>query len=242
GVIGASFTIETALKGLYEHTIGRITEWVSAGGQTQEDAYAQKVASEYGSFIHTIPWYEFPYTQRLGGLWQSTELWGAYPIRKWERKVVLSLEFAIKSAYAWLIKGGTQSAYAPESLEIHVRAERVTDAIVESHLLKQMNEEAEGQSIITIPRYEAFTRTVPELVREGVRLTEIAGNDEILLTIIVPTDWQRTLESGTVLFTQPILTEPQKQRVAVRVPVTELHTALAKLESVDATLEHIYDY
>lgn len=43
-VIGASFTVENILKGLYENTVGRLTEWLSSTELTEEDAYAREVA------------------------------------------------------------------------------------------------------------------------------------------------------------------------------------------------------
>src|SRR5689334_11471133 len=51
-VIGTSFTAENIIKGIYENTFGRVTEWLSSGALTEEDAYARKVAAEYGSFLH----------------------------------------------------------------------------------------------------------------------------------------------------------------------------------------------
>ena len=63
GIIGSSFSIEYALKGLYENTVGRATEWI-AGHDTPEDAFARRTAAEYGTFMHTVPWYEFPFASR----------------------------------------------------------------------------------------------------------------------------------------------------------------------------------
>ena len=68
GVIGASFTVENAIKALYEHTVGRATEWLST--DTPEDASPRGVAAEYGAFMHTTPWYEFPFGERLAALWR----------------------------------------------------------------------------------------------------------------------------------------------------------------------------
>src|SRR5215217_5824663 len=69
-VIGTSFTAENVFKGLYENTIGRIAEWTSDGRPTPEETLGRQVAAEYGTFIHTVPWYEFPFGERLTAVWK----------------------------------------------------------------------------------------------------------------------------------------------------------------------------
>src|SRR5262249_37336491 len=90
-VIGSSFAVENILKGLYENVVGRAFELVS-GHDTEEDAFAARVAAEYGHFMHTVPWYEFPFGRKLVALWRETPLWGRHPLRKWERRIALSSE------------------------------------------------------------------------------------------------------------------------------------------------------
>jgi hypothetical protein len=242
-VIGTSFTIENIFKGVYENTIGRITEAISSPELTAEDAYARNVATEYGTFLHTIPWYEFPFGKKLSGLWNETPLWGPNIIRKAERKGALSLEYGSKALYGGLIKSGTQSTFEPQNLEILAVVEGLTDAIAQSEsqlrIEKRINDR---QTLVAIPRYEAFTRLVPRLAERDVRFVEIAGNDEILLTVIAPNGWDGAPRDSETLFAMPILTQPGQQRVALKVPVAALHRVLADLPGSGATLEHIYDY
>ena len=242
-VIGTSFTIENILKGIYENTLGRVTEWLSSSELTEEDAYARRVAKEYGDFIHTIPWYEFPFGEKFKGLWGGTSLWGPNGVRKWERKLALSLEYGVKSIYGWLIRQGTQTAYAPEDLEIQGWAEGISDEVLQREpqirIVKAINAQA---AIVAMPRYEAFTKIVPRLARQGVQFVEIAGNDEILITAIAPHDWEYDLKDGEFLFAMPILTQPTLKRIAVKAPVKFLHTILTDLEDREIRIEHVYDY
>jgi hypothetical protein len=242
-VIGTSFTAENIVKGLYENTIGRATEWLSSSELTEEDVYARLVAAEYGTFLHTIPWYEFPFGARLGELWSTTPLRGPNAIRKWERKVALSLEYGSKAIYGWLIRLGTQSVYSAEDLEIQAWAEGISAEMLRQEprlrIVKSIDDRA---AIVAIPRYEAFTQIIPRLAQQGVRFVEIAGNDVILITVLAPRDWEYTLEDGKLLFAMPILTQPERKRVAVQAPVDSLDRVLRALEDSPATLEHIYDY
>jgi hypothetical protein len=54
-VIGTSFSAEYALKGAYEHSIGRLSEWTSRHQMTAEDNCAAQVAEDYARFVHVRP-------------------------------------------------------------------------------------------------------------------------------------------------------------------------------------------
>ena len=242
-VIGPSFTVENAVRGLYETTIGRVAEWTSGGEPTAEELLARSVALDYGNFLHTIPWFEYPFADRLHELWTTTGMWGPNPIRKWERKWALSLEYGVKALYGYLIRGGAGVTYAPEKLEILAVVKGVSDEMAarddDLRIVQSLDEE---RVLIALPRYEPFTQLVPVLVAEGVRFVEIAGNDMIMLTALAPHDWAYDLPAGELLFAMPILTEPGQQRVAINAPVASLHLILAGLAERGVTLEHLYDY
>ncbi|PLS79988.1 MAG: hypothetical protein CYG59_10380 [Chloroflexi bacterium] len=242
-VIGTSFTIENILKGLYENTVGRLAEWLSSPVLTEEDAYARAVAVEYGGFLHTVPWYEFPFGAKLGGLWRDTPFFGHNIIRKAERKGALSVEYGTKAGYGWAIRQATQGVYAAEDLQINAWVEGLTPELMAQEPDVRIVRPIDGQAaIIALPRYEAFTQIVPRLSRHGVRFVEIAGNDEILVTLIAPQAWAYDLRAGQALFAMPILTQPEHKRVAIKVPVALLHRVLNDLADGPITLEHIYDY
>jgi hypothetical protein len=242
-VIGASFTVETGLRGLYENTMGRVSEWLSSAELSEEDRFAAQVATEYGAFIHTIPWYDFPFAQKLRELWSNTAGWGPNPIRKWERKLALSLEYGGKSLYGWLLKGGAEATYGEVKLEILAIAEGLSaetlQATPEVYIVQPIDER---RTLISIPHYEAFTQLTPKLIQQGIRFVEFAGNDEILLTAFAPRNGNFTLPAGEQLFAMPVPTNIQLDRVAIRAPAPALHTILAALESQGIKLEHLYDY
>src|SRR5262249_49117718 len=96
-VIGLSYSTQLALKGLYENTSGRLSGWTAGHQLTDEDRYAYEVAADYGKFIHVVPWYEYQFGPKLAGVWTDVPLWGKHPIRKWERKGFLTLEYGVKA-------------------------------------------------------------------------------------------------------------------------------------------------
>jgi hypothetical protein len=222
-VIGTSFTVEYALKGAYEDTVGRISEWSSGGKLIEEDCYAANIAQDYGVFVLERPFYEFKFLRAFRGLWTSTKLWGPHPVRKWERKVWLSLDYLVEAAYCSLIQLASHATYGVE--------EDVTYAEVQNLAATP------AVQIVKMPRYQSFTAAAMRLLASAARFVTIAGNRQIMVTAVVPRSWTFTLPVGEFLFSLDILTDPQSKRVALRVPVNELSQLIGLIQ-----IEHIYDY
>lgn len=239
-VIGVSFTVENAIKGVYENTMGRLSGWF--GRDTPEDAFAAKTAAEYGAFVHTVPWYEFPFAGRLRQLWAGSPLFGPRAVRKLERRAALTAEYGIKTAYAWAIKLATRSAYGVEDRAIHARVVGATDDVLRGAQAELVRRSRDGVAIVRLPRDEAFTRSALALIDARVRFVDVAGNEEMLVTAIAPAAVDEHALGLAVMATRPILTEPQRKRVAFRVPVARLHEIVPVLRARGAAIEHLYDY
>jgi len=61
----------------------------------------------------------------------------------------------------------------------------------------------------------------------------------ILVTALVPVGWR---SNASILFVQPILTQPGTQRVGLVVPVNALSHTLNGLAKDGARIEHVHDY
>jgi FAD/FMN-containing dehydrogenase len=242
-VIGSSYTAENAIKGAYENTIGRISEMTRSGPMTPEDNYGAKVAQDYVDFIRVDPWYEFPFASALTSLWSDTPLVGPDMLRKWERKVILSVEYGAKAQYALLIKLASKAAYGDADTEMMAIATKVSrPAIYDNQDVRLVTRFEDGSALLTLPRYEKFRESVMRLAKQGVQFREIAGNDEILVTALAPAGWRYAGPNGKVLFEHAILTDPTKKRVAMNVPVASLSNLIQQLPNLPITIEHIYDY
>jgi len=240
-VIGSSYTVENAIKGVYENVVGRLTEWFSGDSRTQEDDFGARVAQDYVDFIRVDPWYEYSFARQLKRLWRETDLLGPNMVRKWERKLILSLEYAAKAQYATLIKLGTKAAYGDADSEMLALVRGLPpEPLKNEPAMKIVREFDDGSTLLSLPRYEEFRDAVLRLVKKGARFSEIAGNREILVTAIVPATWQSDL--APLLFERPILTDFGRKRVALNVPVERLHEALNRLTGPGLVVEHIYDY
>jgi hypothetical protein len=236
-VIGASTTVEYGIRSAYETLIGRVSELGMRHGLTPEDRFGAQVAQEYVDFIRVLPWYEFDFTGRLAKLWRETPMWGADPLRKWERRYALATEYAIKAVYGYLIKVGTKASYGDELLVTAVVVDKLPAGIQKD--LPDLKVLDEKQNLILVPRYDAFMRYASKLAKRGANFVEIAGNRTVILVTILT---RQDFSNEKLLFEQPILTQPGWKRIALVVPVAGLAAFLKSLDARGALLEHVYDY
>ena len=241
GLTGLGFTLDNAVKGAYENTVGVVSESIGFY-HTEEDVFARKTARQYAEFMRTVPWYDFPFAARLEALWKETPLWGLDVVRKWERRFALSAEYGLMATYAGIVRLGTHHVEKPEDFAIHAWIEGAPDRAFEDDRIRKVKAVGDRAYIVTIPRSEAFTPIVVGLTQQGVRFREFAGNDEILLTAIAPSALEFRLARGEIMLKEPLLTNPGVTRIAVKAPVESLHAVLADLANKGITLERLYDY
>ena len=239
--IGISFTAENMLKGAYEGTLGRFTEWISSDTTTEEEVFAAQVAEEYGEFMHMTPWYFIPFKEKMHELGQIS-WWGPDPLRKWERKLALTIEYGGKVLYAGFTNLGAQATYGGADVEkVYAVGTGVMPDMLNPDL--EIVEQAGDLQLARITRFEVFSEIVPAITADGAQLVEVAGNDEILFTLIGAQEADYTFEHGTYLFDLPVLTQPGLTRVAVKVPVADIGPFLQELKDrSDVQFEHMYDY
>lgn len=247
GVIGTSYTVEYAIGGLYESSVGWLTEHIArlnpAAPETAEDAFLREAAKEYAAFIHATPWYAFPYAQKMSALWKVPAAPGASVVRKWERRLSYTPAFAVKSVWGWLMNHATQTTYEPEQLEVQAWVRNFSPALIgQDSGVRVLAPPNASATVLTLPRYEPFTKTVRELTRHGVQFIDIAGNHTIVATLIAPSAWKDTRNRGQLVGEWDILTDPDHKRIVLAVAVDRLHEVLPSLEAEQLQIEHLYDY
>ena len=246
GVIGVSYSAELALKGVYENTIGRFSGWTNDRRITPEDKFAANIASDYGRFIHVRPWYEYRFAPKLGTLWFDTPKLTSDIFRRLERRVFLTMEWGVKAIYATIIEKATRGAYEPEADEMKMVVTGWNDSIAARD--KRITFVAHFDSVHTLiktPRYDVFRDVMLDLSRSntGLRIIEIAGNDEIFLTGVGPTGWSFVDADAQTVQSLPVPSYPQWARFGMKVRVKELLPSLRRIEAnKDVQVDHIYDY
>jgi hypothetical protein len=238
-IIGISFTGEMGVKGAYETTIGRLTEWIRGPQPTPEDTFARGTAERYAEFLQQTPWYEFPFGEVLGRFWRDVPMLQGSVVRSLERRFALSAEYGVKAVYARLLAGA--AALAPAQLTIRSVVAGLDDRDTTGEI-KLIERRADGSSIIETPRYRAFTTIILKLVGREKTLIEIAGNDEVLVTILSERDIDPLSPNAQRLFQVPLQARPGWMRYGIVVPVKELGALARNSQSANAVFEHVYDY
>lgn len=245
-VIGSSFTLEYALKGIYEKTLGRLSGWTSGHQMTAEDRYAAKVAEDYAAFVHVRPFYEFSFAHALRGLWSDTPFRSTHLLRTLERRAWLSLDYALESVYCEAIELATHATYGFEDTDtaawIEFPANSRDNLFASVKSMKLAKSLGSTQAIVEIPRYQEFTSSAQTLIRQGVRFRQISGNGLILISAIAPRGWTNSTPQLQMLLSQPVLTVDAKTRVVLLGRVPEVHEDLPLLEAQGLVIEHLYDY
>jgi hypothetical protein len=238
-IIGISFSAEMAVKGLWEQTVGRATAWIRGDEKTPEDLFALRVADEYAAFLDQTPWYEFPFAARLSEFWSTTPFGASSPVRAIERRIALTLEYGVKSVYAQAL--GALAAAAPAELRIRSVVEGGNPAKIGGVRVIEALDGGRAE-VIETPRYAAFTRIIKDFAASGISFTEIAGNDDIMIAVLVPAADNLRFHDATELFSVPVQTRPGWQRLMLGVPVKSLTRTVRAIGVTNAELEHVYDY
>jgi hypothetical protein len=243
GVIGTSFSAEYILKGIYEETVGRLTEWTSGHQFTEEDSYAYQVARDYADFVHLRPFYEFRFARHVKGLWTDNPFFGRHFLRKWERRAFLTIDYSIEALYCWVIEKATHISYGFEPDLTYVWLDNVDSSLLSRvEQIRDPKQVGPRAFVVAAPRYQPFTGIAIALAEHGAHFVEIAGNSDITISILVNQSWNGEMRSAERLFSMPILTRSGQQRLVLRSNVNALDGVLKELSADNVTIEHVYDY
>jgi hypothetical protein len=239
-VIAGSTTVEYSCKSFYETIIGRITD-TPPGDLCDEDKLNAAYLQDYTAFINDLPWYQYDFNKQLKQLWTSTPIFGLHPLRKLERRYYLTTELMVKSGYGWLIGLGTKQTYGTASLNTAVvfTVSEGVKGFASAVAPKKIND---SLWLMNLPRYNRFNPAATALAENGVVFKEIAGNiSAIILTVLTRQPFGQA-PNYAVLLTQPIITKPGLNRVALATPVANLSIVLTLLHNRHIAVEHVYDY
>lgn len=255
-LVGTGKTVEYVAKAAYETTVGRLTAATCSHGTTDEDRFAMQVAREYGDFVRGAPWYGFDYAGRLQALWRDTDWLGDDMLRKWERRLVLSLEYGIKGAAGWTARqvvrmrpqanaardgaAATQTATGTAT-ETAIVLDKLPAPGADLGFLKGVSRLANGNVLVLVPRQDRAAITA--LATAGANFAEIAGNRaEVVLSVLAPRAWQPADDKVTVMVEAPVPVAPETKRVALSTSVANLAPTLRTLDAHAVAVERVFDY
>ena len=241
-IIGVSYSIEYAIKGAYENTIGRVFEWIRGEKRTPQDDYARAVLQDYAAFLYTIPWYKYPFREKLDGL-MAISAPTPSSLRSWERDFALGAEYFVKIGYASLIQKALDASGDEEPRDIMFAVATLPPAVLAKEpRIKPIRALSAQWQLVQAPRYKAFTEILQGLLDQGFGLAEIAGNHDIFITVIAPDAAKLDIKGTTELFSLELDARPGFRRAGLKARIDRLVDINRELKARGASIEHFYDY
>jgi hypothetical protein len=241
-IIGVSYSIEYAIKGLYENTIGRVFEWIRGDKRTPQDDYARAVLQDYAAFLYTIPWYKYPFREKLNGF-MAISTPTPSTARTIERGFALGSEYFIKIGYAALIQKMLDASSDDEPRDImFVVATLPPEVLAKEPRIKPVRALNAQWQLVQTPRYKDFSEILLGLLDRGVPIAEIAGNREIMITVIAPKAAALNIKDATELFSLDLDAKPGFRRAGLKARIDRLVDINRELKARGASIEHFYDY
>ena len=230
-VIGISFTAELLAKAAYEETVGRLFTALRGSNRAALDHLSAEQAKNYAEFLNQVPWYKWDFSFASQTLSNND----AEQLRDRERQIALSIEYTIKAAYAKIIAAAV-SEVGTDALTLRMIVDDVTTDTLETLKGVEIIGETEKGTEIETLRYRALTHLIQDMAMLGVEFVEIAGNDEIMFTVI----------SERAEFFGAVHSDTRQgfkdYRHLILTKITDLASEIRVLESGMGWLEHVHDY
>jgi len=241
-IIGISYSVEYAVKGFYENTIGRAFEWIRGEKRTPQDEFGRAVLQDYAAFLYTIPWYKYPFREKLDGL-MAISAPTPSSLRSWERDFALGAEYFAKIGYASLIQKALDAGGDNEPRDIMFAVATLPPALLAKEpRIKPVRALNAQWQLVQAPRYKAFTEILQGLLDQGFGVAEIAGNHDIFITVIAPDAAKLDIKGTAELFSLGLDARPGFRRAGLKAQIDRLVDINRELKARGASIEHFYDY
>jgi len=154
----------------------------------EEDAYAARVAREYADFVYIRRFTNFILATRSPQLWKETPLWASIPSQV-RAQFILSVDFGIEAVY------GARHACLPATWRTdgkrrdynvgRERAETLSAFSANQSGSRKAQEVSRNRTLhhSALPGVHGLA---VKLAERDVHFVQVAGNDEIMVTVVVP--------------------------------------------------------
>jgi hypothetical protein len=238
---GVGFSLEMVARGAYEETIGRLTAWWRGSEKLPEDRFALALAKDHARFLQQQRWQEYPFFGMLKRLWVETPWAGDGWVRRIERRFALSAGLMTKGVFATGVGWFAGASPADRRIRSVVRGLHAADREVDARIVT-IRSLGDGRTVIETPRHRAFTEIVRALLARGRALTEIAGNERVLITVLLPDGRFADSPAAVQLFAYPLQARPGWRRVGLDANIPALGFTVSSIAAAGGEFEHLYDH
>lgn len=235
--IGASFDLEMGLKAAYEETLGRLFATLRGPQKTPQDEAALKMAEDYSAFLRQTPWYDYDFDKANEALWAAPI---TDPVRGWERRLALGGEWKAKHFYAEGIIAAVAATTGDAKLTIRSVITGLDDVALKAIPNVTVISDGANGTVIETPRYDIFTHVLAEIAAKGGSVREIAGNDDIMVSVTIPAN--ASYGGPGEVITEMDRDGFETRRLLLNLKVSELAPLFKVMPIGDPGVEHVFDY
>lgn len=177
-LLGARFTAGMLAKAAYEESLGRAMTMVRGPDRAPLDARSAERSAAYAEFLRQLPWHQWRFGDEAAALAEANS---GTP-RDWERTVALNIEYRVKELAASV----AARVFPGDGIE-----DLTLRAIVTGPGPEDLGRiggvtvigPAGNGTEVEIGRRETLPATLTALAEAGADFAEIAGNDDILISV-----------------------------------------------------------
>jgi hypothetical protein len=164
-------------------------------------------------------------------------------LRTWERSFALGAEYYVKIGYAALIQKMLDASGDDEPRDIMFAVATLPPGVLAKEpRIKPIRTLTPQWQLVQSPRYKDLTEVLQSLLDQGYGLAEIAGNHDILITVIAPDAAKLDVKDTTELFSQELDARPGFRRAGLKARIDRLVDINRDLKAKGVSIEHFYDY
>lgn len=250
--VGTGMTLEYGIKGLLAAPFALYDLAVPGGRESSDKSPADqeriRALKEYGAYIETTPFYEYPYFKDIGSYW-STYLTQEQSLVSGIKGLVvgtgMTLENTLKgiiSAPLSYLYGSTAFKeaqtihfliYDPDDIVQSLDSEIVVLDVFPEHHLKHLE----------VPRYIRFTELMQQIAQHpSLACLNIAGHKKIQIDVQSPQPFVDAGFGARILYEIPVPTDKQHWQFALELDVDQLFCVMRTLKQDNVRVLFIHDY
>lgn len=241
--IGVSTTLGFAALGALSLLL---SPFMQAKNETLFQKHVAEMVNDYAKFIHTVPFYNYPYGEKFNPMWQAFKNSQNRSLTDYATFFTATMEILVRSVLSapvawWYNQPQNQAA---ERIHLLVKTQDVDtlknmDPTIEIIGKPQLNNQ-HHYAHITVPRYEAFSIAVNQLIENNIKIQKIAGQDRIQFKVLAKE--QDFVKSNSDLLYTYNNHLNKKHFMMVDVPTRQLHSTVKLFEENNVNIKLMHDF
>jgi hypothetical protein len=250
--VGTGMSLEYGIKGLLAAPFA-LYDLAFAGGQESVDkspADKERIRAlkEYGAYIETTPFYEYPYFRDIGSYW-NTYLTQEQSLVSGIKGLVVGTGMTLENVFKGIVSAPLSYLYGSTALKeaqtIHCLIYDPDDIVqsLDSEIVVLDVYPEHDLKHLEIPRYIRFTELMQQIAQHpSLACLNIAGHEKIQVDVQSAKPFVDAGLGARILYEIPAPTDKQHWQFALEVDVDQLFCVIRTLQQDKIKVLFIHDF